>query len=69
MNVNFDEEINVLEFYDPEDDVILPDYIWGEFCYICCILEDIIFNRCDRKQEWFKLKRQIRIFIRWQKLK
>lgn len=67
MNENFDEEINVMDFYDPEDDVILPDTIWGELCYICCNLDDIFFNRCDRKLTWFKLKRQIKIYIKWRK--
>lgn len=67
MNRNFDEDINVLEFYDPDDDCILPDNIWGELYYIYCNLEDIIFNRCDRKLTWFKLKRQMRIYIRWKK--
>ena len=44
------KDINVLEYYDPEDDVILPDTIWGELYYIYCNLEDIIFNRCNRKE-------------------
>lgn len=61
------EEINVLEFYNPEDDCILPDTIWGEFCYILCNIDDIIFNHCDRKQTWLRLKRQIKIYIQWRK--
>lgn len=67
MDVFDNNKINVWEFYDPEDDVILPDNIWGEIFYIYCVLEDIIFNRCNRKLEWFRLKRQIRIFIKWSK--
>lgn len=68
IKMNFDcKNINVLEYYNPEDDVILPDTIWGELYYIYCNLEDIILNRCNRKQEWFKLKRQIKIYIQWRK--
>ena len=69
MNEIFDENIYVLEFYDSEDDIILPDTILGELYYIYCNLEDIILNRCDRKKEWFNLKRQIKIYIKWRKNK
>ena len=62
---NDNNDINVLEFYDSEDDIILPDTILGELYYIYCNLEDIILNRCDRKKEWFNLKRQIKIYIKW----
>lgn len=66
---NDNNDINVLEYYDSEDDIILPDTILGELYYIYCNLEDIILNRCDRKKEWFKLKRQIKIYIKWRKNK
>lgn len=62
---NDNNDINVLEFYDSEDDIILLDTILGELYYIYCNLEDIILNRCDRKKEWFNLKRQIKIYIKW----
>ncbi len=63
------KDINVLEYYDPEDDVILPDTIWGELYYIYCNLEDIIFNRCNRKESLRRLSVQIKIYIRWRKNK
>lgn len=69
MNKNFDDNINVLEYYDPEDDVILLDTIWGELYYIYCNLEDIIFNRCNRKESLRRLNVQIKIYIRWRKNK
>ncbi|MBR1619706.1 hypothetical protein IJ674_10800 [bacterium] len=68
-NIKMNNDINVLEFYDSEDDIILPDTILGELYYIYCNLEDIILNRCDRKKEWFNLKRQIRIYIKWRRNK
>jgi len=67
MNKDNRHELSIWDIFDPEDDVILPDTILGELYYIYCILSAIITNNCNRKLEWFRLKRQIRIYFRWRK--
>ena len=67
MNKDFEIDLDIWDVYDADDDVILPDTIFGELYYIYCILSDIITNNCNRKLEWFRLKRQIRIYIQWRK--
>ena len=55
--------------FDENDDVILPDTYWGEIVYIYYILKDIIKNPDDRKRKFDNLLRQIRIHIRWMKVR
>lgn len=52
-----------------EDDIILPNNFWYELVYIYCMIEDIIVNRTNTKQKWKSLKRQIRIWLRWIRVK
>lgn len=54
---------------DEEDDIILPNNFWYELVYIYCMIEDIIVNRTNTKQKWKSLKRQIRIWLRWIRVK
>lgn len=52
---------------DEDDDIILPDTIWGELVYIKFILADMLKNPESFKDEFIKLKRQIYFFVLWMK--
>ena len=54
---------------DEDDDIILPDTIWGELVYIYYILKDIRKSKENRQDKLAKLKRQIKFFICWLKVK
>lgn len=54
-----------LETFDPDEDIILPNSIWGEIVYIYFIIKEMIRHPETREIEWIRLKRQIRFFKRW----
>lgn len=53
--------------FDEDEDVILPNSIYGEIVYIFYILWDMYQNRKTAPKQWFLLKRQIRMFRLWRK--
>ena len=56
-----------IENFDEDEDIILPDSIFGEIVYIFYILRDIFKNRKTASRQWFLLKRQVRMFKLWRK--
>lgn len=57
----------IIENFDEDDDIILPDTFWGEIIYITYILIDIVKSPYNRKTKLKKLKTQFKFFLRWQK--
>lgn len=53
--------------FDEDEDVILPNSIFGEIVYIFYILRYMYKNKDKRAKQWFLLKRQIRMFKLWRK--
>ncbi len=53
--------------FDEDEDIILPNSIWGEFVYIIFVLFDIMRFSQGRGEKFVKLKRQISFFKRWMK--
>lgn len=53
--------------FDEDEDIILPNSIFGEIVYIFYILRDMYQNRKTASKQWFLLKRQIRMFRLWRK--
>lgn len=59
-------------FFDPDEDIILPNSVIGEIYYIYCIILDIFKHRKEKeyiKSEFVSLKRQIKFFKKWIKVK
>lgn len=56
-----------LDDFDEDDDVILPDTYWGELVYIFYILR-YMYRAKDKKEEFQKLLRQIKIHRRWMQI-
>ncbi len=50
--------------FDEDEDIILPNSIWGEFVYIIFVLFDIMRFSQGRGEKFVKLKRQISFFKR-----
>lgn len=68
MQDNIDQKLqHSLDDFDEEDDIILPDTYWGELVYIFYILR-YMHKAKDKKAEFQKLLRQIRIHMRWMKI-
>lgn len=55
--------------FDEDEDIILPDTLWGEIIYIKFILIDTFKNPKKLKTNYTRLIRQIRFFNRWMKIK
>ncbi len=55
--------------FDEDDDIILPNSIFGEIYYIWCITSDMLKTRKNLDKKWMLLKRQIYFFIKWLKVK
>ena len=53
--------------FDEEDDIYLPDNIFGEIRFICFMLWYICKHPKERNIELINLKRQIGIYKFWQK--
>lgn len=65
MSDNIDQKLQyTLDDFDEDDDVILPDTYWGELVYIFYILR-YMYKAKDKKLEFSKLLRQIRLHKRW----
>lgn len=58
-----------MEYFDEQNDIIIPDSIFGELIYNKCIIADICKNPNNRKYKWLLLRRQIRFFYLWMKNK
>ena len=56
-----------IDDFDEDDDVILPDTYWGELVYIFYTLR-YMYRAKDKKEEFQKLLRQIRIHMHWMKI-
>ena len=56
-----------LENFDKEENIIIPETIFGELVYILYIIRDIVINRKDIKRDLFLHKRQINFFNLWRK--
>lgn len=48
--------------FNEDEDIILPNSIFGEIVYIFYILRDMYQNRKTASKQWFLLKHQIRMF-------
>lgn len=59
----------LIDSFDEENDIILPNSIFGEILYIFFIIRDIYKTNENREQKWIKLKQQIRFFFRWMRVK
>ena len=57
------------ENYSEEEDIILPDNIFAEIIYILITLKNIFKKNKNKHLEYDKLKRQIRFFQLWMKIK
>lgn len=55
--------------FDEDEDIILPNSIWGELVYVGFIIYYGIRQKKDMSCELRKLKRQIWFFFRWMKNK
>lgn len=65
MSDNIDQKLQyTLDDFDEDDDVILLDTYWGELVYIFYILR-YMYKAKDKKLEFSKLLRQIRLHKRW----
>ena len=57
---------DVIDNYNPEEDIIIPNSIFGELYYVWCMWKEL--KNCSGL-EYFKkyddLKRQIRLFFSW----
>lgn len=62
---NIEYELNT---FNPDEDIILPNTIWGEIVYIYYVIKYIIKHPKTRETEWIRLKRQIVFFKRWKKV-
>lgn len=51
-----------IDFFDEEDDIILPVTVWGEMYYIWCILFDMFKRRDFSKSNLRRLKVQFKIW-------
>ncbi len=54
---------------EEDEYLILPNNHWYELLYIYYVLKDIIVTNTDKKQKWLRLKRQIKIWSYWIKVK
>lgn len=59
----------IMNNFDEDDDVILPDTIFGELYLIIFVLFYMLCHPKERQKEWKYLKRQIRFFRLWMKNK
>ena len=57
----------LIDNFNEDDDVILPNSLFGELVYIFYILRDMAKNRENIKKKWKLLKRQMRLFRLWRK--
>ena len=55
--------------FDENDDVVLPDTLWGELIYIFYVLKDIISDKTNREAKSQNLIKQIKIHVRWMKVR
>lgn len=62
-------EYDTANNFDENEDIILPDTVWGEVVYIYCILSDMLKRPEKSGSNLTALLRQIRFFIRWKKFK
>jgi len=62
-------EYDTADDFDENEDIILPDTIWGEVVYICYILSDMLKCPENFGSALTMLLRQIRFFVRWKKFK
>lgn len=60
---------NNLENFDEDEDIILPDTIWGEFKLILFITSRMIKFPEERSKLYIELKRQIYFYTLWMKNK
>ena len=58
-----------INYFDKNDDIILPDNIFLEIIYILIVIKNIIKNPKNRNFEINNLKKQIRFFALWMKIK
>ncbi len=59
----------LIDNFDEENDIILPNSIFGEIIYIFYILKDICNSKENKEHKLTKLKQQIRFFFRWMRVK
>ena len=55
--------------FNEQEDIILPNTVWGEIIYIKYILTDIFKNPQNINQKFFELKRQIIFFLKMMQIK
>lgn len=58
-----------IENFDEDEDIILPDTIWGELRLILFITLRMIKLPAERTKLYIELKRQIYFYILWMKNK
>lgn len=58
-----------INYFDKNDDIILPDNIFLEIIYILIVIKNILKNPKNRNFEINNLKKQIRFFALWMKIK
>lgn len=60
---------NNIENFDEDDDIILPDTLWGEIKLIAFILCRMLKYPDERKKLYIELRRQIAFYFLWMKNK
>ena len=60
---------NNIENFDEDDDIILPDTLWGEIKLIVFILCRMLKYPDERKKLYIELRRQIVFYFLWVKNK
>lgn len=59
----------IIENFDEDDDIILPDTLWGEIKLIAFILCRMFKYPDERKKLYVELRRQIAFYFLWVKNK
>ncbi len=65
-NIQNDKDFIIIK---EDEDIILPDTVWGEIIYICFVLKHIIFHSKNKKNDYKKLLCQIRIYKKWREMR
>lgn len=58
---------NIDYVFDENEDLPLPETIWGEIRFIWFMIRYIIKHHDEREKEIFNLKRQVMIYVKWLK--
>lgn len=59
----------IIENFDEDDDIILPDTLWGEIKLVVFILYRMLKYPDERKKLYVELRRQIAFYFLWVKNK